>query len=740
MTTYRVIGQPTQRSDGPEKVTGQARYSADVLLPGTLWGKTLLSPHAHARITRIDTAQAAALPGVLAVITGADVGDQLYGRVVKDIPVLAGGVVRFIGERVAAVAAVDRETAQQAVDLIEVDYEPLLPVFDPLEALESGAPVLHPNAGSYIGIEPQDVPSNAYHWSHHEKGDLEQGMAEADLVIANAYRTQRQHQLYMEPQNCTVWIDDDDRVQVWTGSKVPYNTKESLAAAVGIAPERVLLHHTHIGGDFGGKGTPSDLPICYFLAAHSGRPVKMLKDYVEEFTAGNPRHEVVIRLKTGVKRDGTMTAHHVEFFVNCGAYAGYKPRGLIGGATAAAGPYRVPHSKVDAAHVYTNTVPGGFMRAPGDPQGVFAIESHIDEIARQLEMDPLEFRRLNLINDGEESASGDLWQDVRVKETLEAAIEASGYRKSSGPDTGWGVAIAYRAPGGGQGTASVTLGVDGSVAIGTPIYDQGTSTYTTLQQVVAEEFGVAPEQIRIDIWETDAIKFDSGVAGSRATRVNTIAAYEAAQAARLELASLATDVLGWPREHLTAEGGSVRRTDTQESMSWQDLVARAGRPVTGQASVDEMSRAPVTAFVAQVAEVGVDPETGQVRLVNFTTAHDIGEIVNPIGHQGQIDGAVMQGIGYALMEELTVEDGRVTNVSFADYKAPTVADIPPMKTVLLPGATGVGPYGIKGIGENPVCPVAPAIANAVADATGVRIRELPITAEKVHEGLRGGKA
>jgi len=462
----------------------------------------------------------------------------------------------------------------------------------------------------------------------------------------------------------------------------------------------------------------------------------MVSDYIEEFLAGNPRHAVVVRLKTGVKRDGTLTAHQVHYLVNSGAYAGFKPGGIIGGYNQAAGPYRVPHCRIESAFVYTNTIPCGFMRAPGEPQAVFALESHIDEIARRLDIDPLEFRLKNLIVDGEETASGERFEHVRVHETLRAAAEAAGYHQPKPPGVGRGIAIGDRPTGGGQATAAITLRPDGSVILGTPIFDQGTGTYTTLCQVVAEELRVPPERVQVEIWNTDAIPFDSGVAGSRATRINTIVAYEAAQETRRELLRLAARELDWPEEMLALAGDEIRYTDREEALRWTDLLARTGASVTGRAHIEERGRAHITSFAVQVAEVSVDSETGEVQILRFTTAHDVGQIVHPIGHQGQIDGAIMQGIGYALMEELQVEDGSVTNLSFGEYKLPTMRDTPPLTAVLMESASGVGPYQIKGIGESPLTPVAPAIANAVADAIGVRIRDLPITAEKVYRAIK----
>ncbi|HWO73458.1 MAG TPA: xanthine dehydrogenase family protein molybdopterin-binding subunit [Dehalococcoidia bacterium] len=755
MPQYAVIGKPIARPDGVDKVTGRARYAADYFLPGTLWGKTLHSPYPHARILRIDTSAARRLPGVHAVITAADIDSGPWGRAIKDMPVLARDRVRFAGERVAAVAADDEDVAQQALDLIEVEYEELPAVFDPLEAMSESAPLLHPDFGAYPGGRPLERPTNVYSSAVNERGDLERGFAEADVIVEGEYTTPRQHHAYLEPQTVLVQVEGET-VRVWACSKAPYDTRNAMAVAIELPAERIVFNHTYIGGDFGGKATPANLPVCYFLARATGRPVIMVHDYVEEFMAANPRHSTVIRLRTGVKRDGTITAHHVQAYVNTGAYAGYKPLGIIGGGVRAAtgGPYRIPNLRLESHEIYTNTVPCGHMRSPGEPQGAFALESHIDEVARAIGMDPLEFRLRNVVVDGDEMPLGHVHHDLKGRETLLAAAEAAGYARPSreGPVAarvapaaegavliGRGIAICDRAPGGGVGTAEVTLQPDGTVIVGTAVFDQGTGTYATQEAIVAEALQVPPERIRFQYWATGNLEFDSGIGGMRATRVNTMVAFEAAQDAKRQLLALAAERLAWPEDKIVLRGDEIRRLDQEEAVRWPDLLFEAGRSVTGRAHVEERGRSEVTCFAAQIAEVSVDPETGEVKLLSLTTAHDTGQVVNPIGHQGQINGGLMQGIGYGLMEELEVEDGRVTTLSFGDYKVPTARDIPALKTVLLESDSGVGPFQVKGIGETPNIPTAAAIANAVADACGVRIRDLPITAEKVYRALRAAK-
>lgn len=735
--SYRIIGQPTPRTEVSGKVTGETRYTADVLLPGTLWAKALRSPHPHARITRIDASQAEKIPGVRAVITGADVRGILYGRRYRDLSVLAQDRVRFIGERVAAVAADSVEAAQEALELIRVEYEELPGVFDPLAALEKGAPLIHPDVNSYPGLpEPLATPSNAYVRDLWEKGDVAAGFAQSDLIVENTFTVSRVHQAFLEPHCCLVWIDEQKRVQIWSSSKAPHVVKRSLAAALGIDQERIRVNPVSIGGDFGGKGGALDEPVCYFLALKSGRPVKMVMEYQEELTAGAPRHAGVIRMKTGVKRDGTLVAQQMEAFFDSGAYGGLRPGANFRGALHAGSWYRTPHALLSVKRVYTNNIPGGQMRAPGEPQAFFAVESQIDCVARKLGMDPLEFRRKNLIDKGESMATGDHYEDIKAKETLEAVVKAAGYKARKLPNIGRGMAMGNRSPGGGVTSLAVELKPDGSVILHTAVLEQGTGTYTTLRQIVAEELSLRLDEIQIKILDTDTSPFDSGIGGSRGTRIASGVAFQAAREAREELFALAEELLGWPRAELALAGKQIVRQKTREKQRWDRLLARAGRSIMKRAVNKDSDHAPVTAFTAQVAEVSVDPETGAVKLLRFTTAHDTGTIMNPIGHQGQIDGGVIQGVGYGLMEQIVVEEGRVGTLHFGDYKIPTAKDIPQLKTVILQGKSGVGPYKIKGIGENPITPVAAAIANAVEDAVGVRIRDLPVTAEKIYKALR----
>ena len=735
--TYHVIGQPVPRIDNTGKVTGEARYTADVLLPGTLWAKTLRSPHSHARIMRIDTSRAESVPGVRAVLTGNDVRGILYGRRYRDISILAQDRARFMGERVAAVAADSLEQAEHALDLIQVDYQELPAVFDPESALQEGAPIIHPDVATYKGLpKPLEQPTNRFAHDVFTRGDVDAGFAASDLIVENTFTVARVHQAFLEPHCCLVWIDEQERVQMWSPNKAPQGLRESMCNAFKIAPEKIRVNPVAIGGDFGGKGAPIDEPLCYLLALRTGRPVKMIMEYREEFVAGAPRHAAVMRLKTGVNRDGRIVAHQMDAFLDAGAYGGFRPGAVVGGIAHAGGCYRAEHARISVSRVYTNNLPGGQMRAPGEPQGFFAAESHMDSVARKLGMDPGEFRLKNLIVEGDETLTGGHYRGIKAKETLRAALKAAAYKAPKAANVGRGIAMGYRGPGGGNTSVKISLNPDGSVVIHTGLFEQGTGTYTTMRQIAAEELSCDPDEIRIDVHDTDSgVPFDSGIGGSRGTRVASGAAFQAASEAREKLLALAAKLLQWPKAEIELSGNQLIHRKSKKRERWDELLKRVGRSVVGEAVNRDDEHSPVTAFAAQVAEVSVDPQTGEVRLLKLTTAHDTGVIMNPTGHQGQIDGGVVQGLGYGLIEYLPVEDGRVQVAHFGEYKIPTAKDIPPLETVIIASDHGVGPYNVKGIGENPITPVAPAIANAIEDAVGMRIKDLPITAEKIYEAL-----
>lgn len=736
MTGFRVVGHPAGRTEGPGKTTGRALYAFDVCPPGTLWAKALRSPYPAARIRSVDVSQAVALPGVRAVLTGADVAGLLQGRQVRDVPLLAQDVVRFAGEKVAAVAADDEETAQRAAGMIIVEYEEMTPVLDALESAQSGAQLIHPDMGAYEGYRrPPSEPSNVFFSATFGIGDVDVGFAEADLIFEGEYRCGRTHPAFFEPRCCVVSVESDGRAHVWSSNKTPFGLRQALALAVGVEEESIIVHPVHVGGDFGSKTAPFDEPLAYLLSVRTGRPVKMVMDQVEELGAGNPKHAAVMRVRTGVTRDGLITAHLQEMYFDSGAYAGLMPLGSLAGVDRIAANWHIPNARFDQYHVYTNNLPGGYMRGPGEVQGSFAMESHLDEVARRLDMDPLEFRMKNILREGQRTPMNELFAGVRAEETLRAAVERSGYGEPNRPGTGIGIAMCARPAGGGESYAEVVLNADASVVVKTPIFEPGTGAYTMFAQVAAEVLGADIDSVTVQVWDTDAVPFDSGVAGSRTTRMAIPAVHEAAEAALDALLQAAASQTGWPVDALTSEDGQIWHGGT-ESISWTSVIEAAGESISGKGHSQVTGQPEHTAFAAQVAEVEVDEETGQVKILRFTSAHDVGTIINPIAHQGQINGAVVMGFGYALQEELLTDAGRVTTLSLADFKLPNVADLPALETALVTSTAGAAPYNAKAIGEVPLLGVAPAIANAVRDATGVRMKSLPLTAERVLTALR----
>ena len=738
---FSALGQPVPQDEGPDKVSGKALYAADLLLPGMLWGKVLRSPYAHANIVSIDTAQAKQVPGVHAVLTGQDLPDRRVGRLLRDIPVLARDRVLFIGEKVAAVAAETPEAAQEALDLIEVTYEELPPVFDPLEAMQDAAPTLHPHMASYEGLpQPPATVHNVFAHNVWSKGNLEAGFAAADRIVEHTFNAQLMHQGYMEPHACVVHIDDNGRVQVWANNKGPFMLRDQLAAVWDVPTAQIRVNPTSIGGDFGGKGSFMDVPLCYYLARHAGRPVKMVMDYIQELMAGNPRHPAIMTLKTGVTHDGQIVAHQVRIVFNSGAYGAFKPRVFIGGADHGGGPYRIPHVRIDSYMVYTNNVPCGHMRSPGKPQVAFAVESHMDMLAKELGLDPYAFRLRNILQDGDATPVGGNLQQIRAEDTLRQAAEAAHWGRTDKPaNVGLGMAISDQSQGAGQSSAAVTMDASGEVKLFMSLWDTGTGAHTIMRQLVAETLTLPPEKVTLVMQDTDAVPYESGPGGTRVTYTSGQAAFGAAEALRDKLLAVAAEVLEAPLDQLQLAQGRIGVTgDASRRMALADVVQHAtspsGQPLRGEKNITT-ERTDMTSFCAQVAEVAVDPDTGQVTVNKIVTAHDVGTILNPLTHQGQIEGGLIQGLGYGLMEEMLTEDGQIATLSLGDYKLPTVKDIPELVTVLLEPGAGPAPYQSKGIGESSNIPVAAAIANAVADAVGVRITDLPITAEKVFAAL-----
>ena len=703
----QIIGKSISRIDGPAKVTGETRYAADVILPGMLWGKILRSPHPHASIRRIDASAAWGVPGVKAVVTGQDAIGFYFGKVLRDLPVLCWDRVRYIGDRVAAVAAETREAAEEALLLIEVDYEVLSAVFDPMEAMLPHAPLIHEDVAAYEGAPLEFLAPDIHNgqtrlsWT---KGDVAKGFREADVVLEHSFSVPSRHQGYLEPFASVISIDDDGRIQAWCSSKAPFRARRQTAQSLGLDEELFKVNVVSVGGDFGGKGDGRDLPIAYLLSKMADRPVKIVMSSMEELTASNPTHPTFVTIRSGVTRDGRIVAREVRTVHASGAYGAMKPRAYLSTHHYVGGAYRIPNTSFEFLQVYTNTTPGGYFRAPGAHQYTFALECHTDLLAQELGMDPADFRRMNLLNPGEEDALDRPLQVVNVRDIMDAALDAAGWgQPKSGTGHGRGVAIFGRQIGGGIAGAVVTAEADGSFSVISPTVDIGTGTHTIEKQIVAHEMNVAVDQVRVRPGDTDSTPFDEGPRASRVT-------YTEGQAVIKACAQI---------KQAIADGATLPLTETVEHTAPE--------------------REDITYFSAQVAEVEVDSETGQVKVLRLVTAHDVGTIINPLAHQGQIDGGVVTGLGLAVTEELVTDGGQVLNGNLGDYKLPTIADVPPLQTVLIHTGGGTGPYEAKAIGELANNATAAAIANAVADACGCRLFELPITADRVYAALRSGK-
>jgi CO/xanthine dehydrogenase Mo-binding subunit len=734
------------RVDGELKVSGQILYADDLAIEGLLQVAVLRSPHAHARLRSVDTSAARRLPGVRAVLTGADVATLRFGRAVYDVPILAVDKVRFVGEMVAAVAADDRDTAEEAISLIEVEYEPLPAVFDPVEALRPDAPAVHDAPSSYKGAaRGPEEPANLMGRADAVQGDVDGALAAADRVFEHTFRTQAHHQGYLEPHSCTALLAPDGRVQIWSCNKAPYKLREQLAKAFDLPEEQITLHTPAIGGDFGGKGSPMDVPLCLELSRRTGQPVRMTMRYSEELQAAGPRHASVTRVRVGVSRDGLLRAIDVHAVFNGGAYAGFRPSANF--TARAATSYRVPAIRVVAERVYTNQVSGGNARAPGAPQLTFAVESMLDLVARELGIDAATFRRNNLLREGEPNPFGERWLETRALVTLDAAERA--YRPAFPADApptvrfGRGIAVYDRPTHPAQRTSiRLRLQPDGTIEAQVPQMETGTGSHTILRRVVAEGVGVERTRVEMRYVGTAHLPYDSGVGGSRVSVSATEAAHAAALDLRDRLAAEAARQLGVPvgqvavpSEGEWADGGGRRL-----SLAALAAAAAAGSAIEVVGEVNPDPHAghdeAATGYCVQIAQVGVDVETGQIFLYHLLSANDVAEILDPLTHQSQIEGSVIMGVGYGLLEDLGVQDGQVGSAHLGDYKLPNIADLAPLEVVLVEGGKGVGARNIKAIGETANVPTAAAIANAVADAIGARVDSLPLTPEKVLRALR----
>jgi putative selenate reductase molybdopterin-binding subunit len=739
-----LFAEPEYRVEGPLKVTGAARYTADVTMPGMLWLAYTRSPRPHARILSVDTKAAKKVAGVHAVLTGADIGHVGLGRRLLDWPALATDRVRLVGDRVAAIAAETKAAADEAARLVEVEYEDL-PLITLDNALLDDAPPLHPDIDTYryLGAKRPPTPHpNIQGYALIQKSEsgaaIDEIFAQADHVFEHTFSTAREFQGFLEPRSCVVWIDEQDVVRVINTNKSPAAIRQQMAAALDLPESQIVIDATFIGGDFGGKGLSIDEFICYFLARATGRPIKAVMAYLDELQASNSRHPAILKLRTAVSADGKFLAHQSEVLIDGGAHAAGKVSpNLVVPAHNTLSAYHVPVTRLEVKTVYTNSIPGGSMRAPGDPQSMFASECHVDMMARALGIDSIDLRRRNALRDGEPSVTGERVHRSRAAQVLDALERESGWRTPLPAGHGRGVALGVRHIGAGQTSVIMRLRPGGQVEVQTGVADQGGGAYTVLRRVAAAVMSVDPKRVVISHCDTAGPAPDPGVGGQRTTHVVGRAAQAGSVELKHRLEELAAEAMGWPAGEVHLEND--RFMSGTSSAPFDEVAEKISRgsPVEVVGDYDGTHKPGEPGdfeFAGYVVEAEVDHDTGAVQIHDVLLAADVGTIINPLAHQGQLEGGLMFGIGAALMEELLVQDGQITTLTLGDYKLPCAMDTPPFRTVLLSDPTGPGPLGAKAAGELTNTSVAPAVANAVA-ACGARVMHMPLTAERVLDAL-----
>ncbi|MCC6197523.1 MAG: xanthine dehydrogenase family protein molybdopterin-binding subunit [Burkholderiales bacterium] len=760
---HRHVGTRTLRGDAIDKVTGTWSYGMDFALPGMLYAKVLRSPYPHARIVSVDTRRARALAGVRAAITGADL-PYLFGSAVRDEPFLARGKVRYAGEPVAALAAISEEISREAIDLIDVEYEELPAVFDPLEAMQPGSPLVHEDHTAYEmeGTFTRCTGTNIIGHTKLRRGDIEQGFRDSDFVFEDIFTTQYVQHCSMEAHVSVAQVATDGAVTVWSSCQSPYNLLRDLSKALGLPYSMVRVIATGVGGAFGAKMYLRSEPLTVALAMRTGgKPVKYAHMRDEEFIGAVVKHPAHLTVKTGVKRDGTLVARKMTAVYNTGGYADAGPQVARNATFSGTGPYRIPHVWIDSYSVYTNNPIGGAFRGFGVPQATWAHESQMDMIAHRLGIDPAEMRMRNLYDLGDSTCTGELlYTSVGVKDTLRRALavsdNATPLPAPASPKLarGRGLATMHKltnTPS--NSSAIVKMHQDGTINLLCSSVELGQGIYTVYRQIVAERLGVPIEHIRIGPADTHYTPYDQSTSGSRSVFHMGNAMLRAADDLAYRLCVFASPLLGVPVEGLEFRDGGVVPTGGDRLITAKEIIEKTfgargstvqgeGRfapPGTQPPDKETGQTAKMSAFwmyATHVADVEVDVETGQVKVLRMVAVHDAGTIINPDGAEGQIEGGVVQGLGAALCEEMLVRDGIVTNPSFAEYKIPTAMDVSEIVPVLVEAPHADGPYGAKGLAEPALAASPPAIANAIFNATGARITSLPITPEKVLQALR----
>ena len=756
MAEYKVIGQNLPRVDAQDKVTGRAKYSLDIKLPRMLSGRILGSMFPHAKILKIDASRAKRLAGVKAVITADDIPDVRWGFILKDRTILAHEKVRYIGEPIAAVAAIDEETADEALERIQIECQELPAIFHPEEAMAVGATLIHEELHSYTAMGEIIRKNNVCSHTVIQQGDIETGFSGSDEVFEDCFTTQMVHQCYLEPHVAVCDVNHSGNLTIWTSTQSPFFVRSELAETLLMPISKIKVIPLNVGGGFGGKFGILLEPICALLAKKSNRPVKIVMTRKEEFTTANPRHPTIMKLHTGVKKDGTLVARAATLIYDTGAFAGMGPIVSCNGAKFITGPYRIPHIMINSYCVYTNKTPANLCRGAGSPQATFASESQMDIIATKLGIDPLELRLKNGVEEGDMSSTGQVLHGVGFKGTLRLASQKAPWvPHKPAIYQGKGIGCLQYETGTLGSSCCIRLNEDGTFALIIGTIEIGQGSTTILRQIAAEGLGVPIEAVNISIGDTDIAPYDMGTGADRVTFSMGNAVLVAVRDMKAQLFQIGAMLLEANPDDIELQDGKIIVSGAPErGIPLSDLAMAChmlkGGPILAKGSylAEEppfntqsikggfFPSTPAPTFATQIADIKIDPETGQVELLKITAAHDVGFAINPMAVEGQIEGGVVMGGGYALSEEIIFDQGKIINPKLADYKLPTALDAPQIEALIVQERSLTGPFGAKGVGEPGAAPTAPAIANAIYSAVGVRVKDLPITAEKLYWALK----
>ncbi|MBL8789457.1 MAG: xanthine dehydrogenase family protein molybdopterin-binding subunit [Rhizobiales bacterium] len=741
---FKVIGTRVRRPDGIDKVTGRAKYGADAFAPGQLVGLVLRSPHAHARIKKIDTSKAEKLPGVKAVVTAADLPDLTAGdRGLRDTleNCMARTKALYDGHAVAAVAAVDMHTAKQALKLIKVDYQVLPHVTDPDEALKPNAPLLHDDIFTE-GIEPKPVkPSNFIKIAEYGHGDVEAGFKEADVIIEKSYKTEQTHQGYIEPHACLASVSPDGTAELWVTTQGPFVYRNTCAALLGMDINKLRVTSSEIGGGFGGKTHVWAEPVALALSRKANRPVKVVMTRDEVFRATGPTSSASMDIKIGARKDGTVTAAFAELRYQNGAFPFTWAEF---GAMTAWACYDFKNVKSVSKDVVVNRPKCAAYRAPSAPIAAFAVESTMDQVAQAIGMDPIEFRIKNAAKEGTKSSYGPVYGPIGIGPTLEAAKNHPHMKAPLGPNQGRGMACGFWFNFGGQTCVDVNVTPDGSVTVAVGTVDVGGSR-ASLALAVAEELGVPYDQVRVIVADTSSLGHNDMTDGSRGTFSSSMAAVDATRKAVQTLRERAAkiweipvDEVEWMDGHAHAVG---EKHGNKAPLSVKEISAQAantGGPIAGHSEI--VADGAGVSFATHICDAEVDPETGRTTIKRYTVIQDAGKAMHPSYVEGQYQGGAAQGIGWALNEEYVYgKDGRLQNPGFLDYRIPVCSDLPMIDTQILEIPNPNHPYGVRGVGETSIVPPLGAIANAISNAAGVRLNHIPMSPPRVLKALKAKK-